>query len=100
MVRKSPPPSPSHALEGDLDVFSIHQQWERLLPLLAEGGGPVQIDLSQTGDLDLSGLQLLCALERDLKAKGTPVSVQGAKAEWLSRFGPLGLGALFEGGRS
>lgn len=100
MVRKPSPPPPSHVIEGDLDVFSIHQQWERLLPLLAEGGAPVQVDLSVAGDLDLSGLQLLCALGRDLKGKGIPLSIQGAKAEWLSRFGALGLGALFEGGRS
>ncbi|WLT30325.1 lipid asymmetry maintenance protein MlaB [Geothrix sp. PMB-07] len=100
MARKSTPPLPSHALEGDLDVFSIHLQWERLLPLLGDARGTLQLDLTAISDLDLSGLQLLCVLEHDLKAKGIPLSILGVKPEWQSRFASLGLGALFGGGPS
>lgn len=100
MARKSISPPPTRPIEGDLDVFSIHQQWERLLPLLAEGKGAVQLDLSSVGDLDLSGLQLLWALERDLKVKGVQLSLTGVKEEWPSRFTSLGLASLFEGDAS
>jgi anti-anti-sigma regulatory factor len=85
------------ALEGDLDLFSIHAQWEQAQPLLATEGGTVDLDLSGIGDLDLSGIQLLCALDRDLKTKGGCLVLTGVKPEWASRFEGLGLAELFEG---
>lgn len=87
----------SLALEGDLDVFSVHQQWEHAQTLLAAGSGAAELDLSGLGDLDLSGIQLLSALERDLQAKGVQLTVTGAKEEWLTRFAPLGMTGLFGG---
>jgi anti-anti-sigma regulatory factor len=97
MARK-PAPSPSPlALEGDLDVFSIHLQWEKAQPLLTTPSGSAEVDLTAVGDLDLSGLQLLCTLDRDLRAKGVQLRVVGAKDEWKQRFAPLGLAYLFDG---
>ncbi len=86
------------AFEGDLDVFSIQQQWEQAQPLLTTLNGSVEVDLTSVGDLDLSGLQLLCTLDRDLKAKGVQFKVVGAKEEWKTRFAPLGAAQLFGGG--
>ncbi len=85
-------------LEGDLDVFAIHLQWEKAQALLITLNGSAEVDLSNLGDLDLSGLQLLCALDRDLRARGIPFKVVGAKPEWKTRFAPLGTAHLFEGG--
>jgi anti-anti-sigma regulatory factor len=98
MARKPAPSKPRLALEGDLDVFSIQQQWEKVQPLLATVSGSVEVDLASAGDLDLSGLQLLCALDRDLQAKGVQLRVVGARPEWAERFTPLGLSRLFGGG--
>ena len=97
MARKSTPSSRTIALDGDLDLFSIHGQWEQVLPLLGTAGGTVDIDLTGIGDLDLSGVQLLCALDRDLRAKQGSLVLIGAKAEWAPRFASLGLSSLFAG---
>ncbi|MDR3682849.1 MAG: STAS domain-containing protein [Geothrix sp.] len=98
MARKRPSSPRALSLEGDLDVFSIHQQWEKAQPLLTTENGSAEVDLSSVGDLDLSGLQLLCALDRDLKAKGIQFTVVGAKEEWKARFAPMGMAHLFGGG--
>lgn len=96
MARK-PAPSPRPlALEGDLDLFSIHAQWEQTLPLVVAEGGTVELDLSGIGDLDLSGVQLLSALDRDCQAKGGRLNLTGAQAAWTPRFDLLGLAGLFE----
>ena len=64
---------------------------EGAAPLAIENGS-TEVNLSSVGDLDLSGLQLLCALDRDLRSKGVQFSVVGAKGEWKARFAPMGLG--------
>jgi len=97
MAKKTAPSLSSLTLEGDLDVFSIHQQWEKAQPLLTIVNGSAEVDLSSVGDLDLSGLQLLCALDRDLRSKGLVFTVVGAKEEWQARFAPLGVAHLFSG---
>lgn len=84
------------ALQGDLDLFSIQEQWEALRIRLADHQGPLVLDLFAIGDLDLSGLQLLLALERQAKAQGATLSFTGLKAEWAERFRPLGLASLLE----
>jgi anti-anti-sigma regulatory factor len=98
MARKPAASPRTLSLEGDLDVFAIHQQWEKVQPLLAIENGSTGVNLSSVGDLDLSGLQLLCALDRDLRSKGVQFSVVGAKEEWKARFAPMGMGQLFGGG--
>jgi len=98
MAKKAVPSSVrSLALEGDLDVFSIHQQWEQTQPLLTTHDGTAELDLSGIGDLDLSGLQLLCALDRDLRGRGSELVLKGVKDEWRSRFATLGMAGLFGG---
>jgi len=97
MARKPAPSLQALTLEGDLDVFSIHAQWEKTQRLLALEQGKVELDLSGIGDLDLSGLQLLCALDRDLRAKGLELLVSGAKEDWKGRFTALGMMQLFAG---
>jgi ABC-type transporter Mla MlaB component len=99
MARKPQPPPPprSLALEGDLDLFSIHAQWEQTLALLPTEGTTIEIDLSGVGDLDLSGVQLLTALDRDFKARNGRLVLIGAKEAWAPRFESLGLASLFEG---
>jgi anti-sigma B factor antagonist len=96
MARKPAPSPRSLALEGDLDLFSIHAQWEQALPLLVAGASTVELDLSGIGDLDLSGIQLLSALDRDCRAKGGYLVLTGAQAAWTPRFDLLGLAGLFE----
>ena len=98
MAKKAVPSSPrALALEGDLDVFSIHQQWEQTQPLLTADTGTAELDLSGIGDLDLSGLQLLCALDRDLRSRGAELVLKGVKEEWRARFSALGMATLFGG---
>jgi len=100
MPRKPATSPHTLALEGDLDVFSIHSQWEKAQPLLTITGDSAEVDLSSVGDLDLSGLQLLCALDRDLRAKGVQLKLVGVKEAWATRFSALGLDQLFGGGHA
>lgn len=89
-------PSPTTlVLEGDLDLFAIHQQWELVQPLLQAEGPAVVLDLKGIGDIDLSGVQLLASLAHDLQAKGISLSLAGAQEAWEARFTPLGLAQLF-----
>ncbi|MFN7959336.1 MAG: STAS domain-containing protein [Holophagaceae bacterium] len=97
MARKAAPSKQALLLEGDLDIFSIQQQWEKALPLVAGATGIAEVDLSALGDLDLSGLQLLGALDRDLRAKGVTLAVLGARDEWKARFAALGMAHLVDG---
>ncbi|GLH69139.1 hypothetical protein GETHPA_06720 [Geothrix rubra] len=94
MARKTHPSPGTFALQGDLDVFSIQAQWERLQARAIPPGDPFVLDLSAVGDLDLSGLQLLLVLDRHLAARGIPLTVAGAKPEWQDRFRPLGLAGI------
>ena len=104
MPRKSALPAPESipqdsplAVLGDLDLFSIHEQWEGLRE--RGSGGEVRLDVSGAGDLDASGVQLLAALERDLRSTGGRLELAGVKAEWSARFEGLGWpGAVSEVG--
>jgi ABC-type transporter Mla MlaB component len=91
MAKKPPASSRRLAFEGDLDVFSIQLQWEKAQALLTLETGSAEVDLASVGDLDLSGIQILCLLERDLRSKGIEFTVVGSKEEWKTRFAPLGL---------
>ncbi|WP_291271013.1 STAS domain-containing protein [Geothrix sp.] len=101
MARKPSPPGPSTpqialALQGDLDIFAIHSQWEQIAAQAAASGLPAVLDLSGIGDLDLSGLQLLATLDRDLRAKGGCLALTGLKEAWKDRFNLLGLTDLLQ----
>lgn len=92
------PPAPEPLiLAGDLDLFSILGQWEGLRE--RGSGGEVRLEVSGAGDLDASGVQLLAALERDLRSTGGRLELAGVKAEWSARFEGLGWpGAVSEVG--
>ena len=101
MARKPAPPQKKQKsidLQGDLDVFSIQAQWEGLQVHLSSQEDSMLLDLTPVGDLDLSGLQLLLALNHHLASRGGRLSLSGVKPEWLERFRPMGLGALLEEG--
>jgi anti-anti-sigma factor len=83
-------------LQGDLDLFSIQSQWESLRSRLTSPQGPLVLDLNGIGDIDLSGIQLLLALEQQASAQGIALSLAGVKQEWIDRFRPLGLARLLE----
>ena len=100
MAKKPASPARTLSFEGDLDVFCIQGQWEKAQALLTTENGSAEVDLSSVGDLDLSGLQLLCALDRDLQSKGVQFQVVGTKEEWKARFAPLGVTHLFGGGKA
>ncbi len=95
-----PPSGPIrvHSLEGNLNIFSIQQQWMEVQVLLEVEKGTACLDLASVGDLDQSGLQLICALEKVFKSKEVEFRVVGAKGTWKADFASLGLGHLLEGG--
>ena len=97
MARTRPTPPTALALQGDLDLFSIQAQLERLRPHLAGHQGDLVLDLSAVGDLDLSGVQLLLSLDRHLAAQNARLVLDTVKPEWIDRFSALGLGPLLEG---
>lgn len=97
MARALPTPPAALPLQGDLDLFSIQAQLEFLRPHLAGHHGDLVLDLSAVGDLDLSGIQLLLALDRHLAGQSARLVLAGVKPEWIDRFRPLGLGPLLEG---
>ena len=70
MPKKPSTPLAPFALQGDLDLFSIQAQWEALRTRIAAHQGPLTLDLSGIGDLDLSGLQLLLVLDHQAKSQG------------------------------
>ncbi|HEX9082792.1 MAG TPA: STAS domain-containing protein [Holophagaceae bacterium] len=90
-------PIPPHVLQGDLDLFSIQSQWESLRDWMGRQPDPVALDLSGVEDLDLSGIQLLLALQRQALAQGSELRLTGVKAAWVERFRPLGLAPFLEG---
>lgn len=97
MAKTRPTPPTALAIQGDLDLFSIQAQLERLRPCLAGHQGDLVLDLSAVGDLDLSGVQLLLTLDRHLAARNARLTLTAVKQEWIDRFLPLGLGPLLEG---
>jgi len=99
MAKKELPADRTCALQGDLDVFSIHGQQEALRTQLSTAKAKtasVVLDLSGIGDVDLSGIQLLLILKRDLETGGAQLRLSGVKAEWAARFQPMDLGGLLE----
>ena len=98
MARKPAAPPRTLSLEGDLDVFSIHQQWEKVQPLLTIENGSTEVNLSSVGDLDLSGLQLLCALDRDLSPRASSSRWWAPMKNGRRAFPCLGVDQLFGGG--
>ena len=79
----------------DLDIFGVRTFWEQARGWVAGAEGPeFRLDLSAAGDLDVSGLQALLALDQALRAKGVALVLQGVRPEWRERMARLGMARL------
>lgn len=56
-------------IEGEMTIFTAAQQKDALLAFL-ESDDELEIDLSQVGELDTAGLQLLILIKRDAAQAG------------------------------
>ena len=80
----------SWAVEGDLDIFSLQDQSAWIKALL-EPGRDLTVDLSQIGDLDPSGLQLLLSLRASFAARHQAFLVSGVSETLGQRLLALGV---------
>lgn len=64
---------------GDLTIFQVGDYRRQLLEM-PSGGQEAVADLSATTDLDGAGLQLLIALQKQLRAAGSELSLQDPAA--------------------
>jgi anti-anti-sigma regulatory factor len=96
--KDTPRAEPSVALPVvDLDIFGIRPLWEEARAWAADAqAGEFRLDLSGAGDLDLSGFQLLMALDQALRGKGGTLVLEGVRPEWLERMARLGMTRLVE----
>jgi anti-anti-sigma regulatory factor len=83
-----------HQFEGNLNVFTVQPQWEAARALLAIEAGWAEVDLSQVGDLDQSGVELIRRLDWLLGSRGVEFRVSGIQEEWRESFAAMGLGHL------
>jgi len=92
-------PGPALTVRGaDLDIFGIGAFREEALAWAGAVRGPeLRLDLAEAGDLDLSGLQVLLALDRTLRGKGCRLALTGLRPDWNERLARLGLAQLLEG---
>jgi ABC-type transporter Mla MlaB component len=88
-----------HQFQGNLNVFTVQPQWEAAKGLLAIEAGWAEVDLSQVGDLDQSGVELIRKLDWLLGSRGVELRVSGIRAEWLDAFAHTGLGHLIRRNR-
>jgi anti-anti-sigma regulatory factor len=79
----------------DLDIFGVREFWEDAKDWVLAAGGPVvRIDLSGVGDLDLSGLQVLVAMEGAVRERGFTLELAGVQPAWAQRMEGLGFTTL------
>jgi hypothetical protein len=83
-----------HHFEGNLNVFTVHSQWEAARGLLAIEAGWAEADLTLVGDLDQSGVELIRKLDWLLGSRGVEFRVSGFREEWRETFAVMGLGHL------
>ncbi|MGC2301181.1 MAG: STAS domain-containing protein [Acidobacteriaceae bacterium] len=69
-------------LEGDIDIASAAQLKEVLLEALAQRG-EARISLETATGIDVTAVQLLWAAEREAKASGVVMALQGPVPETL-----------------
>lgn len=67
----------SLAIDGGLTIVQVGLLKEELLQGLAQAG-QVIVDLAGTRDIDVAGLQLLCAARRQAEADGKTLLLSGA----------------------
>lgn len=79
----------------DLDIFGVREFWEDAKDWVLSAGGPVlRLDLSGVGDLDLSGLQVLVAMEGAVRERGFALELTGVQSAWIQRMEGLGFATL------
>lgn len=64
------------ALSGEFTIFTAQAVQAELLAALA-AGGDVDVDLSQVGEMDSAGLQLMLAAKRSATARGQALRFAG-----------------------
>lgn len=78
-------------LTDDLDIFGIARRWEELINGIKAIDGDVVVDLSRVKDLDVSGMQLLMAVQATLTNRGSRATFLGLRPEFTQRMADLGL---------
>lgn len=63
-------------VDGDLTIFQVAEYRQQLLAECAQAG-TVTLDLSETRELDTSGVQLLLALRKQVMAGGGKLKLAG-----------------------
>ena len=72
----TPPPSQPLSLTGDLTIYHALEQKTVLLDALLTRGD-LELDLSQIGEIDTAGLQLLILLKKEAQRAGKSVRIVG-----------------------
>jgi len=66
---------------GDMNIYSANAMKQRLLTCMeSDGGGDVQLDLSEVAEIDTCGLQILLLAERMAAARGRSLRIVDASA--------------------
>ena len=78
-------------LGGELDIATVPILQERLAELSTEGVDNIEIDLSNLGFIDSSGLAVLVRSRDDLKRSGGSLVVRNASKAVLRLFEATGL---------
>lgn len=79
------------APEGELTIATAAERHAALAAGLAEPADRVELDLSGVDELDTAGLQLLLALARTLRQRGTEVLVTAVADEVSAVFDAVGI---------
>lgn len=60
-------------LEGELTIYTAAELKEKIASAL-QAGQPIEIDLSQIGEMDTAGLQLLLLAQRESATRKLPIT--------------------------
>jgi anti-sigma B factor antagonist len=82
------------ALAEDLTIYNASAQKSILLDSLGSAAG-LDLDLSQVGEIDSAGLQLLILAKREANRQGKPLHLIAHSAAVLELIDFLNLGAFF-----
>lgn len=84
-------------IAGDLTIYAA-AEWQEQLLRQSAGEGDICLDLSQTGEIDSAGVQLLLALQRQASGEGrrlrctSPGAAVSAFLEFIGLTSVLGSG--------
>lgn len=83
-------------VSDDLDVFGVAKRWEELILATRGTDGDLVVDLGAVADLDVSGMQLLVAVQTTLTHRGGHAVFRGLKPDFVQRLSDLGLPLALE----